>query len=134
MTTPSIFKSKEMLFEGKVLPAHIDFELRKHIALYISKPHQTASSLHKQMDAYVREQFRNAQSLVDDGVITPEEFEKQITSNRPSPDYLVKYKNGTPICMRYTNTIANFFGISFTFNTYNPADDMLEGLSLEGKI
>ena len=130
----SVSLSSTKIFEGKTLPSHIDFELRKLISSYLSMKGQNSKTLHAEMDEYVREQFKPLERLVEDGTLTKEELERSITSNRPSPDYLIKYKNGTPVCMRYTNTIAGYFGVSYTMSTYNPADDLLEELNLAGEV
>lgn len=62
--------TKGSLFENKVLPAHIDHELRKHIALYIAKKGQNSKSLHQEIDTYVRDQFKSVRHLVDDGILS----------------------------------------------------------------
>lgn len=106
------------------LPADIDFQLHKAINNYTAKSGQTYATLARDIDEFVRHQYKGMWYLVEDGSITQNQLEKHIKDHTPSRSYLHDYAKGRPICFRYTNTIANFFNVKYTIHNFDPSQDL----------
>ncbi|MGH1485419.1 MAG: hypothetical protein ACRBCI_04310 [Cellvibrionaceae bacterium] len=116
------------------LPAFIDETLRRAIRDDVAQVGSTYAKLHGRIDQFVHDLFQSKQWLIEREVLTESELEEQIKKHVPSKTYLHDYAQGGALCLRYTNTLANFFGISYTIQRFNPSDDLVQSLNLQGKI
>jgi hypothetical protein len=121
-------------FVDQSLPAFIDEKLRRAIRDDVAQVGSTYAKLHARIDDFVHEQFKAKHWLVEKDVLTDSELEEQIKKHIPSKTYLHDYAQGGALCLRYTNTLANFFGVSYTIQMFNPSDDLVQSLNLQGKI
>ncbi|MGS2718849.1 hypothetical protein ACVBE9_11790 [Eionea flava] len=115
-------------------PADIDFVLRQEINKKIKQEKMKYDALAKMIADDVFSRFQQVHYLVDQGVMSQEDFDKLIEKNTPSRAYIGKYALGQSICIRYTNSIALALGINYTVNAYDPAQDTLRELELHGRI
>ena len=72
-----------------------------------------------QVEIFVRNEFKPAYEKVATGEISPKILEDEIKSNIPSRPYIIQYSQGRPICLRYTNTLAKFFGVQYSIGNYD---------------
>ncbi|GLS25598.1 hypothetical protein [Marinibactrum halimedae] len=109
-------------------PAQLDHTLQKLIADYVKV--YSWRDLAEHVAASVRRQYAQGEYLVEEGLISSCELEAHMKSQIPSRKYLQDFAKGRPICWRYTNTIANFFGHQYVARNYNPQNDLYERLRL----
>jgi len=105
------------------IPSILDEMLYQEIEDYRSIKGNSYAKLSEELNIFVRQQFRDCWNLVDEGRVTADDLEKQIRNQVPSDKYIRDYVNGRPICFRYTNTIANFFGVNYSVSNFDPAKD-----------
>ncbi|MBX2808132.1 MAG: hypothetical protein KTR20_05815 [Cellvibrionaceae bacterium] len=110
--------------EDKSLPCDVDSQLHKVIIKYLSVDGRSYSTLARDIDRFVRNQYEWIWNLVEEGKITQAQLEKHMKDHTPSRSYLHDYVKGRPICFRYTNTIANFFNINYSISNFNPPEDL----------
>lgn len=106
------------------LPATLDMALRSQIYNYLDEEKNTFSTLARDIDQYVRDQYKSSWELVESGMITEEQLLDHISSHCPKRTYLHNYAKGGAMCFRYTNSLANYFGISYRLSSFNPAQDL----------
>ncbi len=111
-------------------PSEVDYEIHRTIKNYISVKGKTYSTLARDIDEYVRRQYKDIWNLVEEGKLTQARLEKHIKEHTPSRSYLYDYANGRSICFRYTNTIANFFEVDYSITNFNPSEDLDKSLEL----
>lgn len=133
MSTPSKNNVINLCGQTQLLPTHIDSQLHQMIQSYLSKRGHTYATLARDIDDFVRAQYKEAWHLVEYGEITQHELEKHIKDHIPSRSYLHDYAGGRPICFRYTNTIANFFDVKYRIYNFDPSQDLKEFLNLQAK-
>ena len=107
-----------------LLPADLDLQIHTAIKHYLTAKNRTYSTLARDIDEFVRRQYKNKWDLVEEGKLTQAQLEKHMKDHTPSRSYLHDYVKGRPICFRYTNTIANFFNIKFIINNFAPPEDL----------
>ena len=110
------------------LPAKLDRQLRAEIFDYLEVDEHSFSTLARDIDQYVRHQYRDAWELIEDGCLKEEQLHEHIAAHCPKVEYLMDYAKGGAMCFRYTNSVANFFGIRYRLSSFNPADDLGEAI------
>ena len=116
------------------MPADIDFVLRQEINRKVKKEKMKYDEVAKLIAEDVAARFSQIYYLVDDGVLSQEKFDKLVEKNTPSRAYIGKYALGQSICIRYTNSIAMAFGIHYTVQAYDAAQDTLRELELHDSL
>ncbi|GEM_PF-2963579 len=119
-----------LAYSDEILPAHIDFQLHEAIESYISHQGNTYATLARDIDHFVRDQYKEMWYLVEEGEMTQHQLEKHMKDHTPSRSYLYDYAKGRPICFRYTNTIANFFEVKYKIYNFDPSKDLHASLEL----
>lgn len=104
-------------------PSELDKVLYLKIEDYLNE--KSWRQLAKEVKDFVQTQYKSAYGLVAEGKITPDELDKEIKSQIPSRAYIEQYVKGRPICYRYTNTLANFFGQQYVLSNHNPMEEYL---------
>lgn len=120
---PNIARNITRLPTHPSTPSELDALLYKKINEYVEQ--HSWRALAADVKAFVNHQYKAAYGLVADGTITPEDLEKEIKSQIPSRTYIEEYAKGRPICYRYTNTLANFFGQEYVLKNHNACDEYL---------
>jgi hypothetical protein len=115
-------------------PADIDFVLRQIINKKVKQEKMKYDELAQLIADDVASRFEQIRYLVNQGVLSQQEFDKLIEKNTPSRAYIGKYALGQSICIRYTNSIAMALGINYTVQAYDAAQDTLRELELHGRI
>lgn len=114
------------------MPSVLDRVLHREIEGYRQKPGNSYTKLSEELNQFVRSQYTDCWNFVEIGRVSSEELEKNIRYQVPSEKYIRDYCNGRPICFRYTNTIANFFGLEYQIRNFNPAKDFEIASALQG--
>lgn len=104
-------------------PSELDKILHERIQCYLKN--HSWRQLAAAVKEFVQEQFKAADRLVLNGVVTQEQLDSEIKSHIPSRTYIEDYAKGRPICYRYTNTLANFFEQKYTLRNHNPCHEYL---------
>lgn len=105
--------------------------LIQHIEGHIATKGNSWRKLEQEVLTFVRNRYKSAYSLVADGTITADEIEKEIKSHAPSFTYINNFVKGQAICIRYTNTLANFFEQKYSFSNFNPCDAFLKKVEIQ---
>ena len=115
-------------------PADIDFVLRQIINKKVKQEKMKYDELAQLIANDVASRFEKIRYLVNQDVLSQQEFDKLIEKNTPSRAYIGKYALGQSICIRYTNSIAMALGINYTVQAYDSAQDTLRELELHGRV
>jgi len=115
-------------------PADIDFVLRQIINKKVKQEKMKYDELAQLIANDVASRFEKIRYLVNQDVLSQQEFDKLIEKNTPSRAYIGKYALGQSICIRYTNSISMALGINYTVQAYDAAQDTLRELELHGRV
>ena len=113
------------------MPSLLDQRLYQAIENYRNIPGNSWLSLARDVVSYVNKLYEPCWALVEAGRLDKDTLERNIYDNTPSETYIRQFRGGRPICFRYTNTLANFFGLQYTINNFNPAKDFEVNLLLK---
>jgi hypothetical protein len=127
-------RKENVLHTNYNTPADIDFILRQEINKKVKKERMKYDELAKLISDDVSLRFEQIRYLVDQGILSQQEFDKLIEKNTPSRAYIGKYALGQSICIRYTNSIAMALGINYTVQAYDAAQDTLRELELHDSL
>jgi len=127
-------RKENVLLKNYNTPADIDFILRQEINKKVKKERMKYDELAKLISDDVSLRFEQIRYLVDQGILSQQEFDKLIEKNTPSRAYIGKYALGQSICIRYTNSIAMALGINYTVQAYDAAQDTLRELELHDSL
>jgi len=116
------------------MPAYLDRMLFKKIEEFRRFRGNSYARLSEEINQYVRRLYTECWNLVDEhDDVTEEEIEKSIRSHVPSDRYISDYHRGRPICFRYLNTMANFFGLEYRISNFDPSKDFRIASSLPAR-
>jgi len=110
-----------------MLPADLDAVLRDRIAKWRKRSGNSYIKLERRLKAFVEEQYQQLQGAV----LSDKALEHHLAMHCPKKSYLNQYANGHAMCYRYTNTLANFFGVNYSLSNFDPAQDLQRSLQLQ---
>ena len=111
-----------------LLPCELDKELRHKMSAYLL--HNSSWNLALEIEEYIKITYKKAWSVVRRGRISERQLNKHIKNHCPSKTHLDDFVVGKPISFRYINTIANFFGVNYSINNFDPSNEFLTSIDL----
>ena len=130
----NVVQSHSSIKKMPILPSELDFILHQKIEAYRDKKGNSYRKLSEELYQYVRREHLYLWERVEKGVLEEDDLLKLIKSRVPSDTYIRDFCNGRPICYRYTNTLACFFDVDYTFTKFEGAKDTEMQLSLLAHI
>lgn len=115
-------KPKENFLATPCTALELDSRLNLHIGNYLSIEGNSTRTLVVDISQHIKALYA---ALPENGMLA-DDIEADIRKNTPSRTLLMDYyRDSTPMCTRYINAVAVFFGQDYVVSKYDPAQDLI---------